>query len=331
MDTNKNLFHPVGLPGFTIPGNLFLAPLAGISDRSFRRICLEHGAPFTFTEMISGEALARGNGKTIELLRPAEGEEQLGVQVFLSNPDQATRALEPILQSKPSLIDLNCGCPVPKVVKTGAGAALMRNPEKIREIVAALVGGTDIPVSVKLRTGWDHNELTYLEAAEAAIKAGAVMVTLHGRTRSQGYSGYADWSCIKNLVNAVSVPVIGNGDAFTAEATVRMLKETGCAGVMFARGAMGNPRLFSDAIALMTRGILPPPPSVTAVMETALRHLRYAVEDKGELAACREMRKQMAYYTKGLPGSALLRSTLVQCNTVEEYEKTIAAYLALSP
>ncbi len=323
----KTLYHPIELPGLTLPGNLFLAPLAGITDRAFRRICLEKGAPFTYTEMISGEALARGNRKTITLLERTEGEAFLGVQIFLSTEEQALRALPVIEAAGPSLIDLNCGCPVPKVVKTGAGAALMKDPERIYRIVKALTGAAGVPITVKLRTGWDHQSLTYLEAADAAVSAGAALLTLHGRTRSQGYSGTADWSCIRSLVESVSVPVIGNGDAFSAEAARRMMEETGCSGVMFARGAMGNPFIFSQSRSLLETGRAEALPSLEEILETALKHLHYAVLYKGEQTACREMRKQMASYTKGLPGSAHLRSAIVSCSTEEEYRTTISGYL----
>lgn len=323
----KPLYHPIALPGLTIPGNLFLAPLAGITDRAFRRICLEKGAPFTFTEMISGEALARRNKKTIGLLERTENERLLGVQIFLSSPEQAVRALPVIEAARPSLIDLNCGCPVPKVVKTGAGAALMKEPERIGAIVRALTASSTVPVTVKLRTGWDFSELTYLEAAAAAVDAGAAMITLHGRTRSQGYSGTADWSCIRRLAGTVSVPVIGNGDAFSAEAARRMLLETGCAGVMFARGAMGDPFIFQSTRALLETGSPAQAPSIVELLETALAHLRYAILYKGEAAACREMRKQMSSYTKGLPGSAAFRSAIVACETEDDYIRTISSYL----
>ncbi|WP_020614346.1 tRNA dihydrouridine synthase DusB [Sediminispirochaeta bajacaliforniensis] len=322
------LYHPIILPGVTIPGNLFLAPLAGITDRGFRRICIEHGAPFTYTEMVSGEALARRNLKTIALLRRAKGEKLLGVQIFLSNPEQAERALPVIEKADPTLIDLNCGCPVPKVVKTGAGAALMRSPETIYRIVSLLARSSFRPITVKLRTGWDSNTLNYLEAAQAAESAGAAMITLHGRTRSQGYSGSADWSAIAKLVQTVRVPVIGNGDAFSPEAAKRLLMETGCSGVMFARGAMGNPFIFEQTRRVLEHDPTGGSPSVEEIMKAALIQLHYTIEDKGERVACREMRKQMAGYTKGLDGSAALRQSIVTCETEEDYRRTVEDYLS---
>jgi tRNA-dihydrouridine synthase B len=324
----SSLFHPIPLPGgVTIPGNLFLAPLAGITDRGFRRICLEHKAPFTFTEMISGEALARGNRKTIALLERTEGEELLGVQIFLSEAEQAERALPVILEANPSLVDLNCGCPVPKITRLGAGSALMKSPKKIGEIVRVLSRDAPCPVTVKIRTGWDCNSINYLEAADAAIDAGAVMITLHGRSRSQGYSGKADWSHIRRLVQAAPVPIIGNGDAHSPEAARAMLEETGCAGVMFARGAMGNPFIFERTIRLLEKGDPEEAPGLETIMETALKQLSYTVADKGEVRACKEMRKQMAEYSKGLPGSAALRRKIVSCETEEEYRTVIREWL----
>lgn len=325
---STELYHPIELPGdLRIPGNLFLAPLAGITDKGFRRICLDHQAPFTFTEMVSGEALARNNEKTFRLLDRCEHEHLLGVQIFLSDADQAVRALPRILEAEPDLIDINCGCPVPKVVKTGAGSALMKEPKKIGEIVFAIRSRCSVPVSVKLRTGWDSHSLTYLDAARRAEDAGACMVSLHGRTRSQGYSGHADWSTIATLKKAISLPLIGNGDAFTPESAKAMLVETSCDGVMFARGAMGNPFIFSRTIEYLRTGILPPPPSTEEIMQTALRHLSYTVAYKGEQAACKEMRKQMSEYSKGLAGSAQLRSLLVHCESQDAFQTVIENYL----
>lgn len=324
-----SLYHPIPLPGnVTIPGNLFLAPLAGITDKGFRRICLDHGAPFTFTEMISAEALARGNKKTIGLLERCEGEELLGVQIFLAEQDQAERALPVILRSKPTLIDLNCGCPVPKITRPGAGAALMKDPKQIGRIVRVLSKNAPCPVTVKLRTGWDSSSINYLQAAEEALEGGAILITLHGRTRSQGYSGRADWGHIRTLVQAVPVPVIGNGDAHCPDSAKAMMEETGCAGVMFARGAMGNPFIFERTRNLLLQGDGGEEPGAEHILHAALKHLSYTIADKGEKAACREMRKQMSEYTRGLPGSAALRREIVTCDTEDSYRNLINRYIS---
>ncbi|MDY7027214.1 MAG: tRNA dihydrouridine synthase DusB [Spirochaetota bacterium] len=326
-------FSPIQLPGCTIPGNLFLAPLAGYTDRAFRELCLSYGASFTYTEMVSAEAVARNNTKTLQLMERAPGESQLGIQVFLSDPDQIRRALPRLLPCRPTLIDINCGCPVPKVVKTGAGAALMRSPERIYEIVKACTELCDIPVSVKIRSGWDASSLTYLEAASAAVDAGAVMVGLHARTRVQGYAGKADWDLIRNLVLTVPVPVIGSGDLFSPEDAVAMLTSTGCASIMFARGAIGRPTIFQE-----TRDILEGRTRRDGVftskeerLQIGRLHLRKAVEYKGERIGCKEMKKHLSAYTKGLPDGSSLRNDLMRCSSVAEYETVLDGYLQDHP
>ncbi|MEA1911362.1 MAG: tRNA-dihydrouridine synthase, partial [Spirochaetota bacterium] len=231
------LFHPINIGNVLIPGNLFLAPLAGFTDKAFRSICIDLGASFTYTEMVSAEALARNSEKTRKLMERAENERLLGIQIFLPNADTAKRSVPELLKANPTIIDINCGCPVPKVVKNGAGSALLRTPEVIEEIVKTITGETDIPVTVKFRTGWDLNSINYLQFAEAAVRGGASLLTIHGRTRSQGYSGTADWESIKNLKTNFDVPVIGSGNIFSAEDAKRMLELTGADGVLFARGA----------------------------------------------------------------------------------------------
>ncbi len=317
------------MPGCTIPGNLFLAPLAGYTDRAFRELCLAYGAAFTYTEMVSAEAVARGSVKTMDLMERAPGEDQLGIQVFLSDPDQIRRALPRLLTYRPTLIDINCGCPVPKVIKTGAGAALMRSPHKVYEIVKACTDLCGIPVSVKIRSGWEASSLTYLETASAAVDAGAVMVGLHARTRVQGYSGKADWEHIRELVQAVPVPVIGSGDLFSPEDAMDMLNFTGCAGVMFARGAIGNPTIFRETRELLegktqgSGGRI----SRDERIQIGRRHLLKAVEYKGERIGCKEMKKHLSAYTKGLPDGSSLRNDLMRCSTVAEYETVLSGYL----
>jgi len=326
-------FSPIQLPGCTIPGNLFLAPLAGYTDRAFRELCLSYGASFTYTEMVSAEALARGSVKTMGLMERAPGEDQLGIQIFLSEPDQIRRALPRLLTYRPTLIDINCGCPVPKVVKTGAGAALMRSPDSVYEIVKACTELCDLPVSVKIRSGWDASSLTYLETASAAVNAGAAMVGLHARTRVQGYAGKADWNHIKELVQAVPVPVIGSGDLFSPEDAAGMMTSTGCAGVMFARGAIGNPAIFQKTRDLLEGKVPGDGSRVSAEeqLQIGRRHLLMAVEFKGERIGCKEMKKHFSAYTKGLPDGSSLRNELMRCSTVAEYEAVISGYLRDHP
>ncbi len=321
------LYHPVKISSLVVPGNLFLAPLAGFTDPAFRQICLEHGASFTYSEMVSAEALARNSGKTINLMKRAPGETLLGIQIFLPDRSTAHRALPVLLKAKPSLIDINCGCPVPKVVKTGSGSALMRDPEKIGEIVKAITDNTDIPVTVKIRSGWDSGSINYLEAAEYAVKAGAALITMHPRTRTQGYSGFADWSMLKKLKNTIDVPVIGSGNLFIPEDAQRMLKETGIDGVMFARGAIGNPFIFEHTKELLTTGSCTGTVTVHTRFSAALTHLKRCIDDKGESAACREMRKHMGSYTKGIKGGAALRNKVVHASTYDEYEEIFSEFL----
>ena len=326
-----SLRHPLSFKDRGTSGNILCAPLAGYTDIPFRELAVRMGADLTYTEMVSAEALVRNNDKTMELLRRAPGEKEYGIQLFTASPEAAACALSSLVPFDPLVIDLNCGCPVPKVIKNGAGAALMKDPKLIAEIVRALTGATTIPVTVKLRTGWDHQHYTYLEAARRARDAGASLVSLHGRTRSQGYGGRADWEAIADLKRAMDIPVIGNGDIFCAADAERMLRETGCDGVMVARGALGNPFIFREIRALLTEGRSLPPPEPRERIETALAHLERAVEVKGERTAVKEMKKQLCAYTKGISGSAAFRNQLVHCETIGEYRLHFAEFLASIP
>ncbi len=327
MSPNEYL-HPIELPGITLPCNLFLAPLAGFTDVAFRAVCVENGACFTYTEMVSAEGLIRDNRKTADLLEKAPGEDNYGIQLFTSSPDSAEKAAEMCRAFQPALIDLNCGCPVPKVVKNGAGAALLRDPKRITAIVRALLrGGGGIPVSVKIRTGWDNSSINYLETAAAAAEGGAAMLCLHPRTRSAGYSGTAAREHIGILKEAVSLPVIGSGDLFTPRDAEALFRDTGCDGLIFARGAIGNPFLFRQTKEYLTTGIEPPPAGAAERMETAWRHYSYLLRRKGEKTASKEIKKHFAAYTKGLPRSGELRNSLMHAGCSEMFEKIINKYL----
>jgi tRNA-dihydrouridine synthase B len=326
-NTEENFLKQIKLEQLTIPGNLILAPLAGYSDTAFRSVCLDNGADFTFTEMVSAEALARKNRKTLSLLERAHNEKLLGVQIFASEYSTCLKALQQIKKYNPSLIDLNCGCSVPKVLKTGSGAALLRHPDKIKQIVKALCEATSLPITIKLRSGWDENSINFLEIADLAEKAGVSLITLHPRTRAQRFSGSARWEEIKQLKRHTSLPVIGSGDLFSANAALRLFKETGCDGVMFARGAIGNPFIF-----MQTKLMLQGETSIEAIspqqkLSTALLHLERLIALKGEAVACREMRKQLAAYTKGLKNSRVLRELRNKAQTREEYISCINSHL----
>ncbi|MFP3041277.1 tRNA dihydrouridine synthase DusB [Treponema primitia] len=322
-----SLYKPITIGTLTIPGNLFLAPVAGYSDRAFRSVCIDQGADFTCTEMVSSEALARNHVRTEILLPRAENEVRYAVQLFGAEPDVMYRAALLLAPWRPESVDINCGCPVPKVVKTGAGSALMRSPDRLGRIVEAVVRASKealggVPVTVKLRSGWDAASLNYGECGRIAAESGAALVGLHPRTRTQGYAGKSDWSMISDLTSRLSVPVAGSGDLFSPEDAERMLRETRCAAVMFARGAMGNPFIFSATKALLSNETWQGPSSRER-LETAFRQLTLLSRDMGEGFACKEMRKQFCAYTKGISGGAALRNRLIHADTIEDYRVII--------
>ncbi len=318
------LYHPVKIGKLELSGNIFLAPVAGYSDRSFRSICVERGAAFTYTEMVSAEALVRNNLKTEILMRRAENETAYAVQVFGGEPETVADGAKIILEkTNCECIDINCGCPVPKIIKTGAGSALTRDPERLYSVVKAVVRiAGEIPVSVKIRSGWDENHITWKEAALAAIDAGVSAITMHARTRAQGYEGKSDWSKIKELtaLAAGKIPIFGSGDLFTPEDAERMLSETGCDGIMFARGAMGNPFIFDKTIRLLTTGKYDEIP-IQMRIETGFKELINLARDIGEKSACLEMRKRFCAYSKGMNGGAAIREKIVKAQTISDYKE----------
>jgi len=335
----NSLYRPVKIGSLELPGNLFLAPVAGYTDRAFRSICAEMGADFSFTELVSAEALTRNpQAPGSVLLKRGQKEKYYSIQLFGAKPDVLGRACALLAPLRPDVIDLNAGCPVPKVVKTGAGSALMKDPSLLGRAIEAMVRSGkeylgDVPVSVKMRSGWDNSSKNYLECARIAAEAGAAMVSLHPRTRSQGYSGKSDWLLIADLVSRLSIPVTGSGDLFTAEDARRMLAETGCSAVMFARGASGNPFIFKAAKSLLLEGTSSPPPEAAERLGIALRHLEMLSEDIGEKQACLEMRKQFCAYTKGVMGfpgiknGGSLREKIVRAVTIAEYRKILSYYI----
>lgn len=320
-------YRPVSAGGLELSGNIFLAPVAGWTDRVFRGLCVEAGADFAFTELVSSEALYRGGGQSLNLLRRAENEKLYAIQLFGAKPDVMARAAARVLEYVPALIDINAGCPVPKVTKTGAGSALMLEPKRLADVVAAVVREAGIvPVSVKLRSGWDGAHINYEECARAACDSGAVMISLHPRSRAQGYEGKSDWTHIARLAAALDVPVCGSGDLYSPEDALAMLKETGCAAVMFARGAMGNPFIFSQTHALLADGGYSIP-SAREKFNMAMRHLEALAYELGEARAALEMRKVFCAYIKGINGAAALRSALVHAGSIEEYRTLIQPFL----
>jgi nifR3 family TIM-barrel protein len=322
-----DLRRPVSIGALTLPGNLFLAPVAGYSDRAFRSVCIDRGADFTCTEMVSSEALTRNRESAEPLLARAENETRYAVQLFGANPQVMCRAALLLAPWHPDVVDINCGCPVPKVVKTGAGSALMRSPETLGRIVEAVVKASrealgEAPVTVKLRSGWDAASQNYRECARIAVEAGAALVGLHPRTGAQGYSGTSDWTQIADLASRLPVPVAGSGDLLSPEDAGRMLRETGCAALMFARGALGNPFIFAATRAFL-RGEAWQEPAPEEKLATAFRQLNLLARDRGERNACREMRKQFCAYTRGINNGAALRNRLVHADTIKEYRVII--------
>ncbi|NLJ46123.1 MAG: tRNA dihydrouridine synthase DusB [Treponema sp.] len=326
---SASLYRPVTVGSAVLPGNLFLAPVAGYSDAAFRSVCAENGCDLAYTEMVSSEALIRGHRATRTLLQRGESEKLYAVQIFGSDPRSMARAAELLEPYRPALVDINCGCPVPKIVRAGAGSALLRDPALLGEIVRAVRESAPAPVTVKIRLGWDEGSVNYLETAAAAVEAGASAVTLHARTRAQGYSGTADWPALARLKASVRVPVFGSGDVFRPRDARRMIEETGVDGVMIARGAMGKPFIFRQARAVL-EGREPGDPTPGERAAVARRHLALAVGYLGERTACVEFRKQMCAYTKGVRGGAELRAAAVKCSNQEEYEGVFRLWDSLS-
>lgn len=320
----SSLLHPVSIGNVRLDSNLFLAPLAGYTDKVYRSICLSRGAALAYTEMVSCEGVARDSEKTVMLMERGEGEKNLAVQLFMPDADTAKRSLEGVMAYMPAIIDINSGCPVPKVIKTGAGSALLKNPDVIHDIVKTIVDNVDVPVTIKIRTGWDTESINYLRTAEAAFSAGASALCMHARTRSQLYMPYAHWELLKDLKEHFPEKVIiGSGDLFTAADGMRMLTETGIDAVAFARGAIGNPFIFEQAKDLLEGREMRTVPTQEK-KDMIMRHLNGLVEYLGENTACREMRKHVCAYLKGIPNSARVRQSVTCALTVAEYEEALS-------
>lgn len=285
----------------TLPNQLILAPMAGVTDLAFRQICREHGAGLTVTEMASAKALEYGDKKTPRLLRLAGGEHPASAQIFGSDPACMARSAKRALElSGCDIIDINMGCPAPKIVGNGDGSALMKSPDLAARIVAAVKQAVPVPVTVKFRMGWDAQSVNCVEFARLCEQAGADMVAVHGRTRSQQYGGTANWDIIRAVKEAVSIPVAANGDVFAPQDVPRILAHTGADFVMIGRGSLGDPWIFERAHALMQTGVLPSLPPFAERIDTAVRQIELAVADKGERVALLEARKHVNWYLKGV-------------------------------
>ena len=307
----------------TLDNPYILAPMAGVTDLPFRLLCKEQGAGLLCMEMISAKALQYKNKNTKALLSIHPQEYPVSLQLFGSDPQIISEQAKIIEELPFQILDINMGCPVPKVVRNGEGSALMKNPGLVYDIVSATVKAIQKPVTVKIRKGFDDSCINAVEIAKIIEEAGASAVAVHGRTREQYYSGKADWDIIRQVKEAVKIPVIGNGDVTSGEKALAMKEETGCDGVMIGRGAQGNPWIFRELLEYEKSGKLPDRPTVQVIRETMLRHARLQIEFKGDYLGIREMRKHVAWYTKGLKGSARLREAINQVESYEELENLL--------
>ena len=314
----------VKIGNIQLNGRLFLAPMAGVTDAAFRLLCRRHGAALCTTEMISSQALMYQDAKTRTLLVRPDGDDPLAVQIFGSDPECMANAAKKVMElCHPEIIDINMGCPVGKVVKSGDGSALMKTPEKARAIIEAVVAAVDVPVTVKFRKGFDAGNINAVPFARMCEEAGAAAVAVHGRTRVQMYAGKADWDIVREVKNAVSIPVIANGDIWTGEDAEHILRYTGADAALIARGAFGNPWIFEEGNAILKGETPPPLPPLAARMEEALDTIRAAVTFKGEKIALLEARKQLCWYLRGVAHAGYYKQQIVSMNTLADAETIV--------
>ena len=303
-----------------LDNRVFLSPMAGVTDLPFRLICKEQDCGMLYTEMVNAKALCYDDQNTKKMLKIEEEEHPVAIQIFGSDPEYMGGAAK-ILNSYPNeILDINMGCPAPKVVKNGDGSALLKNPELAAKVLKAVVGNSEKPVTLKIRKGWDDTCINAVEIAKIAEDCGISAIAIHGRTREQYYSGKADWDIIRQVKENVSIPVIGNGDVFEVEDAINMLNQTNCDAIMIGRGAQGNPWIFKRINHYMQTGEILPGPTLEEKINTAKKHLKLAVEEHGEYVAVREMRKHIAWYLKGLRNSARVRDEI---NKIESYEEVV--------
>lgn len=307
----------------TLDNPVILAPMAGVTDLPFRLLSREMGAALVCMEMVSAKAIYYNNKNTEELLKVHPGELPASLQLFGSDPEILAAMAARIEERPYSFIDLNMGCPVPKVVNNGEGSALMKNPKLVETILTAMVKAVKKPVTVKIRKGFDDAHVNAVEIAKIAEACGVQAVAVHGRTREQYYSGTADWDIIRQVKQAVKIPVIGNGDVDSPEKAKKLLEETGCDGVMIGRGAQGNPWIFRETVHFLETGETLPPPTNEEKRSLILRHAAMELECKGENIAVREMRRHLSWYSFGMPNSARFRQTINQMETMEELQESV--------
>ena len=303
-----------------LDNKVFLSPMAGVTDLPFRLICKEQNCGMLYTEMVIAKALCYDDQNTKKMLKIEKEEHPVAIQIFGSDPEYMGGAAK-ILNSYPNeILDINMGCPAPKVVKNGDGSALLKNPELAEKVLRAVVENSEKPVTLKIRKGWDDTCINAVEIAKIAEDCGISAIAIHGRTREQYYSGKADWDIIRQVKENVSIPVIGNGDVFEVQDAINMLNQTNCDAIMIGRGAQGNPWIFKRINHYMQTGEILPEPTLEEKINTAKKHLKLAVEEHGEYVAVREMRKHIAWYLKGLRNSARVRDEI---NKIESYEEVV--------
>lgn len=307
-----------------IKNNLILAPMAGVADMAFRELCIDYGAGFVVGEMVSAKGFTMGDRKSAELLKLSDKEKPAAIQLFGTDPEIMAEAAKRSESFFPDAIDINMGCPAPKVANTGAGSALMKNLPLAKKIVKAVVNATDLPVTVKFRTGWDSENINAVELAKICEGEGAAALTVHGRTRQQMYAFPIDYETIANVKLAVNIPVVGNGGIRDIESAVKMFNQTGCDAIMIAQGALGRPWLFQQVAAYLNNTIILPDPPLESQMLTMIRHIEKIVEYKGEKIGIREARKHAAWYLKGTRGAAAYRRKCGELNSIEDLKRLVA-------
>ena len=319
----ETLIGTIKIGNVTIEQTAALAPMASVADRAYRMMAKKFGAAYVVGEMASAKGLCYSDRKTAELLECTPQERPMAVQLFGDEPAFMAQAVEKVLGYQPNIIDINMGCPVPKVVNNGEGSALMKNPKLGEEILTKTVKAIQKPVTVKIRKGFDEAHVNAVEIAKIAEASGVAAIAVHGRTREQYYAGKADWEIIRQVKEAVSVPVIGNGDITDCASAAEILKQTGCDGIMIGRAARGNPFIFGQIASFLETGKLPDKPSLTLLRDTILRHADLQVKYKGEYTAVREMRKHIAWYSAGLKNSARLRGAINEIESMEELRERV--------